>query len=174
MALLIKLPPPPLAPKLNLYLSELERENLATKVMEHLQFALKNLRSFMDETLGEDERGPSLCHHYISKTLITISDPACEPLWPILYPPPSLKPMCYNRSMPSAWSWKSSPLPIPPLPLPPINHLPLMPPCSWQHWITGSMTSRRRLLSGPTLTSQSADDDKGLWDTGWGDGGLAI
>ena len=28
-----------------------------------------------------------------------------------------------------------------------------------------------RVLSGPTSTSQSADDDEGLRGTGWGEGG---
>ena len=86
MALLIKPPPLPLLPKPNLYLSKFEREDFANKVTEHLQFSLINLRSFMEEALTEDKRGPSICHHYISETLTTISDPECEPLWPVFYP----------------------------------------------------------------------------------------
>ena len=35
---------------------------------------------------------------------------------------------------------------------------------------TEVFTDARR-LSGPTLTSQSADDDEGLRGTGWGEGG---
>ena len=41
-------------------------------------------------------------------------------------------------------------------------------------WIALSTKQIMSSISGPTSTSQSADDDEGLQGTGWGDGGPAI